>query len=68
MGKVGLEPTRDYSQGILSPPRIPFRHSPKIILRSESEFLSREAREPMYEVLSWLRQISRSETNIYLKI
>ena len=25
--EVGIEPTRDYSQGILSPQRLPFRHS-----------------------------------------
>jgi hypothetical protein len=25
--EVGVEPTRDYSQGILSPQRLPFRHS-----------------------------------------
>ena len=25
----GIEPSRDYSQGILSPQRLPFRHSGK---------------------------------------
>jgi hypothetical protein len=28
MGEAGLEPARPYGQGILSPQRMPFRHSP----------------------------------------
>lgn len=28
IGQVGLEPTRDYPQRILSPQRLPFRHKP----------------------------------------
>lgn len=29
IGQVGLEPTRHYCQGILSPQRLPFRHKPE---------------------------------------
>jgi hypothetical protein len=30
MAEVGFEPTRPYEQGILSPQRLPFRHSARI--------------------------------------
>lgn len=29
MGRVGIEPTRDFSQGILSPQRLPFPPPPQ---------------------------------------
>jgi hypothetical protein len=49
MGVVGLEPTRFCNQRILSPQRLPFRHTPRVVsqrsdpsqYRGRTDFLSK---------------------------
>ena len=50
--EVGIEPTRDYSQGILSPQRLPFRHSGR---RLSHHSWNSEIRNPSQErdVANW---------------
>ena len=37
MGEAGFEPAQDFSQGILSPQRLPFRHSPSLMKIAANE-------------------------------
>lgn len=45
MGKVGLEPTRDYSQRILSPLRLPITPHPRGSLIEKNAFSDMESME-----------------------